>query len=217
MITELKIENFKSFGSDMPSLRLGPLNFLVGANASGKSNLVAALRFLKIALLQNVEAAVAEFEGAGEVRNKIQRERKEAKPLRIQLKTNGSETQTATLATYSQPITASAFSYTVEIDLRSPDEVPVIVREVLDAEMHQGDQKKQNGYRMERTENQITIKDPIAGLSLARADFLLFIVLIKQSRDRQRLRIALTNETVPRNVRSRSIAKRHLPTFTRLI
>src|SRR5205807_10504851 len=83
VITELRIENFKSFGSDTRRLSLRPLNFIVGANASGKTNLLAALRFLRIALLQNVEIAVAEFEGAGEVRNKIQRERKEAKPVRI--------------------------------------------------------------------------------------------------------------------------------------
>ena len=63
MITELRVENFKSFGSDMSPLFLRPLNFVVGANASGKTNLLSALRFLKIALLQNVEIAVGEFEG----------------------------------------------------------------------------------------------------------------------------------------------------------
>jgi AAA15 family ATPase/GTPase len=67
MITELKVENFNSFGSDMAHLSLRPLNFIVGANASGKTNLLSALRFLKIALLQNVDIAVGEFEGPGEV------------------------------------------------------------------------------------------------------------------------------------------------------
>ena len=52
MITELQVENFKSFGSEMSRLALQPLNFIVGANASGKTNLLSALRFLKIALLQ---------------------------------------------------------------------------------------------------------------------------------------------------------------------
>ena len=91
MITELQVENFKSFGSDMRPLFLRPLNFVVGANASGKTNLLSALRFLKIALLQNVEIAVGEFEGPGEVRNKIQRERKETKPVRLRLKVDGSK------------------------------------------------------------------------------------------------------------------------------
>lgn len=58
MITELTVENFKSFGPDGRSLALQPLNFIVGANASGKTNLLSALRFLKLALLNNVERAV---------------------------------------------------------------------------------------------------------------------------------------------------------------
>ncbi len=91
MITELRVENFKSFGSDMSPLFLRPLNFVVGANASGKTNLLSSLRFLKIALLQNVEIAVGEFDGPGEVRNKILRERKETKPVRMRLKVDGAK------------------------------------------------------------------------------------------------------------------------------
>lgn len=45
MISELKIRNFKSLES--VDLKLGHLNLLVGANASGKSNFLDALRFLQ--------------------------------------------------------------------------------------------------------------------------------------------------------------------------
>jgi hypothetical protein len=45
MISELKIRNFKSLES--VDLRLGHFNLLVGANASGKSNFLDALRFLQ--------------------------------------------------------------------------------------------------------------------------------------------------------------------------
>ena len=45
MITRLKIENFKSLRD--VDLRLGPFNLFVGANASGKSNLLDALRILQ--------------------------------------------------------------------------------------------------------------------------------------------------------------------------
>ncbi len=45
MISELKIRNFKSLES--VDLKLGHFNLLVGANASGKSNLLDALRFLQ--------------------------------------------------------------------------------------------------------------------------------------------------------------------------
>lgn len=63
MITELTVENFKSFGPDGRPLALQPLNFIAGANASGKTNLLSALRFLKLALLNDVEIAVAAFGG----------------------------------------------------------------------------------------------------------------------------------------------------------
>jgi energy-coupling factor transporter ATP-binding protein EcfA2 len=45
MISELKIRNFKSLESI--DLKLGHFNLLVGANASGKSNFLDALRFLQ--------------------------------------------------------------------------------------------------------------------------------------------------------------------------
>ena len=45
MITKLEIEGFKSFGSPAEKIELGPLNFIVGANATGKTNLLHALRF----------------------------------------------------------------------------------------------------------------------------------------------------------------------------
>jgi hypothetical protein len=45
MLTRLRLQNFKSFADeDVP---LAPLTFLVGANATGKSNLLDAVRFLK--------------------------------------------------------------------------------------------------------------------------------------------------------------------------
>jgi predicted ATPase len=44
MITSLRLLNFKSFANE--SLRLGPLTVIVGANASGKSNICDAFRFL---------------------------------------------------------------------------------------------------------------------------------------------------------------------------
>ena len=45
MITKLRLERFKNFQA--AELALGPLTLLVGANASGKSNLRDAFRFLQ--------------------------------------------------------------------------------------------------------------------------------------------------------------------------
>ena len=44
MITSIRLKDFKSFGDE--TLRFGPFTILVGANATGKSNLRDALRFL---------------------------------------------------------------------------------------------------------------------------------------------------------------------------
>ena len=44
MITSVRLENFKNFADE--TLRLGPFTVIVGANASGKSNIRDAFRFL---------------------------------------------------------------------------------------------------------------------------------------------------------------------------
>lgn len=162
MITELKVENFKSFGSETRPLPLRPLNFIVGANASGKTNLISALRFLKIALLQNVEIAVAEFEGASEVRNKIQRERKEGKPVRFKLKLDAARLRK--LRYQGEPRQALSFCYLVEIDLRSPEEEPAILREEVAAEFS-GPNDARLRYEMRHSENQVVIEDGVFGRS----------------------------------------------------
>jgi predicted ATPase len=161
MITQLQIENFKSFGANMSPLSLQPLNFIVGANASGKTNLLSALRFLKIGLLQNVEIAVGEFEGSGEVRNKIQRERKDTKPVRLRLKVDGSKLGNIRFGKGSIKH-AKSFNYYVEIDVRSNDEEPLVLREELSAEFTD-DSNKSLRYKMMRSQNQVTIEDAAFG------------------------------------------------------
>ncbi|HEY7546322.1 MAG TPA: AAA family ATPase, partial [Blastocatellia bacterium] len=70
MITNLQIAGFKSFGFPAQSVSFGPLTFVVGANASGKTNLISALRFLQSSVTHNIEHAVNEFSGVAEVRNR---------------------------------------------------------------------------------------------------------------------------------------------------
>ncbi|GAB1543405.1 AAA family ATPase [Scytonema sp. NUACC21] len=48
-IRNLRLENFLSYGSEGEEIELQPLNVLIGANASGKSNLIEALTILKAA------------------------------------------------------------------------------------------------------------------------------------------------------------------------
>lgn len=51
MLTELTVRNFKSFGDDPQTLPLARVTLLIGANGSGKSNVLDALQFLKFLAL----------------------------------------------------------------------------------------------------------------------------------------------------------------------
>ena len=111
MITSVTVEGFKSFGSPAKPTELGPLNFIVGANASGKTNFVSALRFLHLAMTEGLEKAVArpEFDGPWGIRNHIVFSKKQPKPLAITIRakgpfpeqpTSGSETFSVESAAY---------------------------------------------------------------------------------------------------------------------
>ena len=67
MIKTVQIGGFKSFPNPPSTIELSKLNFLVGANAAGKTNFLAALRFLKNALEQDVTYALNDLGGAEEV------------------------------------------------------------------------------------------------------------------------------------------------------
>ncbi|MDM3850645.1 MAG: AAA family ATPase [Aphanizomenon gracile PMC627.10] len=46
-IHKIKLQNFLSYGSDGEEIELQPLNVLIGASTSGKSNLIEAIGILK--------------------------------------------------------------------------------------------------------------------------------------------------------------------------
>lgn len=46
-IKQLELKNFLSFGPDSPAMEFGPLNVIIGANGSGKSNLLAGMDLLR--------------------------------------------------------------------------------------------------------------------------------------------------------------------------
>ena len=48
-LREITLRNFLSFGPDTPPIELRSLNVLIGANGSGKSNLIEAIAFLRAA------------------------------------------------------------------------------------------------------------------------------------------------------------------------
>ena len=66
-ITKIEISNFKSF--DNQSIHLNDFNLLVGANASGKSNLVQAFQFLRDIVNHGLENAISLQGGVEYLRN----------------------------------------------------------------------------------------------------------------------------------------------------
>ena len=160
MITELKIEGFKSFGMGTRPVHLGPLNFIVGANASGKTNLISALRFLQTAVLQNVELAVDGFGGLTEVRNKLLRERQESKPLTLKLRIGQLPAQ---FKFDAQNLTLEKVAYELKLDVRNDSGAPVVESENLTAEI-----KDSKGavfpYNLTRSRHEVQIQDPLTKL-----------------------------------------------------
>jgi predicted ATPase len=73
MVQQLRLRNFRSFKD--ATIELRPLNILVGANASGKTNLVHAFRFLRDLARSGLENAVALQGGAEYLTNLQSRER----------------------------------------------------------------------------------------------------------------------------------------------
>jgi predicted ATPase len=67
-ITRVRLKNYRSF--EACDVSLGPLAFLVGANGSGKSNFLDALRLITDALNTSLDHALRERGGIGEVRRR---------------------------------------------------------------------------------------------------------------------------------------------------
>ncbi len=67
MIERLRVVNFRSFGEI--DIELRPVNVVVGANASGKSNFVQIFRFLRDLARHGLENAVSLQSGVGKISN----------------------------------------------------------------------------------------------------------------------------------------------------
>jgi len=156
MITELRIENFKSFGSGTDALHLKPLNFIVGANASGKTNLVSALRFLKLAVVQNVEHAIHAMGGTAEVRNRTHHPSEEPQPMRIAITINDPTNWMVSGQGTSWYI--RSMKYMVEIDLSDLD--AKVTGESL-VVVQQDPEGKERDFSLERSTTEATIYDDL--------------------------------------------------------
>ncbi len=161
MITELEIEGFKSFGSPGETIELGPLNFIVGANASGKTNLLHALRFLQNAVNHDVSYAVSELGGSTEVCNKRLHQHQ---LVRLAIKVE--EELTATLSEsdgsqrWEDKVVAGPFEYKLVLDPGSNETPPSIEQEIMHAEVERDGEA--NTATLTRSGKEFTYFDPTA-------------------------------------------------------
>jgi hypothetical protein len=120
MLTALRLQNFKSFKDQR--VEFGPVTLLVGANASGKSNLLDALRFLKGAALGMPLEDVLE-----DPQRSRQRERMWP-GIRGGAKEVGFRGSTRFTLTSEWMIEGGRFEYSIECDVSA---TPRVVREQL--------------------------------------------------------------------------------------
>lgn len=133
-------------------LRLGPLNFVVGANGSGKSNFLGAFRFLRTALIEGLEAAAAD----NEVRNLRLRENKTPKPVIFDVSIQNPE-----LPTSVSPVGIRHISYRLEADFRADSDSPIVKSERLQAAIERPG-KPPEVFLAERSETEFRIQNPLA-------------------------------------------------------
>ena len=156
MIKELEIEGFKSFGTPAEKLYLEKLNFAVGANASGKTNLLSALKFLQNSVRQDVEFAVNDLGGNLEVRNKLLRQRDEPKPVRIRVVI---DTEVEFHVSKKQQWKISGFEYELTLDLREQLNIPTIKKEVIFAKLSTNGETRK--FTLQRDQSHLSISDPL--------------------------------------------------------
>jgi predicted ATPase len=152
VITHFSIEGFKSFGMNARRIRLGPLNFIVGANGSGKSNFINAFSFLKTALTEGLTTAAADKE----VRNLRLREGKVPKPVVFDICIRDPEGSGEASVSRVRQI-----SYRLEIDFRADPDIPVVKSERLQASIERAGEPAAV-FLAERREAEFRIQNPLA-------------------------------------------------------
>jgi len=141
MIKSVKFENFKSLSPQ--TLELGPLNVLIGANASGKSNFADGFKFLRDCLVDGVSAAAARRLGW---RNTLARRRPAKDFIRLELELTG--VKTPVLPPQPRlPFKEGDLRYSLEIGCRQDE--PYVRRETLAATS--GERRETVDERFERT------------------------------------------------------------------
>jgi predicted ATPase len=155
MIKGLQVENFKSLKQlDVP---ISPMTFVIGANASGKSNFVESLDFLSHALRENLQYAVSEKGGFFAICHRRQRRAKGAVRFNVGSSINVSKelncefSYSFALKTIGEDIRAEYFVDEESLDLNfvTNDQNPQFLQSMRIArEPISGDEKNESKYVM---------------------------------------------------------------------
>lgn len=130
-------------------VEFGPLTVVVGANASGKSNLVQIFRFLRDLVDSGIEDAVS-LQGGAEFLRNVRASSED--PIEIEL---SSENRTTPyFANETAVLTKS--TYSCAIDVRPPGVAPTILKEelILDFEWSDPDPGAQRADQIQITKGQ---------------------------------------------------------------
>lgn len=155
MISEIEIQGFKSFGSPGEKIKLQNLNFLVGANASGKTNFINALKFIKNGILRDFEFAVEDLGGVQEICNKLLHQKKDEKHIRIKVRF----LPKIRIRTKERTWNIASFDYMVLVNLGKDNVIPEIVDERFFTTFEDHRVKKQ--FKLIRNKMTLKIQDPI--------------------------------------------------------
>lgn len=181
MIRELNIGNYKSL--DDVSLSLGNLVVFVGANGSGKSNIVDVLRFLHDSLTSNLSVAVGRRLGW---RNVLTRGKPVKESIRLGIRVEPSKREifqtyharVRTLApskrkvsrSYPAPVRDVAYKpmrFNYSLEMRSVKDVQRVSREELDARWWGQNREMLDGFTRKR--KSIKIRGNLTRIALRRS------------------------------------------------
>ena len=156
MIKTVQIGGFKSFANPPSTIELSKLNFLVGANAAGKTNFLAALRFLKNAIEQDVTFAINELGGAEEVIPKAVWENGSTEKIFLGVQMD--DVHSVKLVNVDSEYQIKDFGYRLCIEIDVNGDGARIVEETLTATVIENGQEKP--YRLHRDLQEVVFDDP---------------------------------------------------------
>ena len=144
-VSKLTLQNFKSFRD--VSISFGQFNVVIGANASGKSNLVQAFQFLEDIASDGLENAVS-LQGGIEFLRNMTAGPEEPVTVSVEFESPNDEDRRLSLTPGSTEIRVSSVNYAVSLKLGSHDNEIEVVNEKIHARLQVTDAPNNSTYRI---------------------------------------------------------------------